>query len=214
MGRVLELQLRHQSFQWIFRINFLYDWLVWCPWCQRDIQEFLLHHSSKASILRCLAFLNKVQFSHPYMTTRKTTALTVQTVVCKVMSLLFNMLSRFVIAFLPRNKCLLILRLQSPFTVILKPKKWSLSLIPIVFLSVCQEVMGLDAMILVFWMLSFKTAFSLSSFTFFKRLFGSSSLSAIRMVLSVYLRLLIFLPAILIPACALSSLAFSMMYSA
>ena len=82
------------------------------------------------------------------------------------------------------------------------------------FLSICHEVMGLGAMILVFSMLSFKSAFSLSSFTFIKRLFSSSSLSAIRVVSSVYLRLLIFLTTILIPACASSSLAFHMMYFA
>ena len=78
----------------------------------------------------------------------------------------------------------------------------------------CHEVMGLDAMIFIFWMLSLKPAFSLSSFTFIKRLFSSSSLSAIRVVSSTYLRLLIFLPTILIWACASSSLAFLMMYSA
>ena len=82
------------------------------------------------------------------------------------------------------------------------------------FPSICHEGMGLDDMILVFWMLSFKPTFSLSSFTFIKRLFSSSLLFAIRVVSSVYLRLLIFLPAILIPACASSSLAFHMMYSA
>ena len=80
--------------------------------------------------------------------------------------------------------------------------------------SICHEVMEPDAMILVFWLLSFKPAFSLSSFTFIKRLFSSSSLSAIRVVSSVYLRLLIFLPVILIPACASSSLTFHMIYSA
>ena len=80
--------------------------------------------------------------------------------------------------------------------------------------SICHEVMGPDAMILVFWMLSFKPTFSLSSFTFIKRLFSSSSLSAISVVSSAYLRLLIFLPAILIPAYVSSSLAFRMMYSA
>ena len=78
----------------------------------------------------------------------------------------------------------------------------------------CHEVMGPDAMIFVFWMLSFKPTFSLSSFTFIKRLFSSSSLSAIRVGSSAYLRLLLFLPAILIPACASSSLAFYMIYSA
>ena len=83
-----------------------------------------------------------------------------------------------------------------------------------VFPPICHEVMGPDAMILVFWMLSFKPNFSLSSFTFIKRLFSSSLLSAIRVISSAYLRLLIFLPAILIPACASSSPAFLMMYSA
>ena len=129
------------------------------------------------------------------------------------MSLLFNMLPRFVIAFLPRSKHLLIWWLQSPSAVILEPKK----LVSHCFHfspSICHEVMRTDAMLLVFWMLSFKPAFSLSSFTFIKRLFSSSSLSAIRVVTSAYLSLLIFLPAILIPACASSSLVFCMIYSA
>ena len=145
------------------------------------------------------------------MTTGKTIALTRWTFVDRVMSLFFNMISRLFINFLPRSKHLLISWLQSPSTVILEPRKVkSATVSP----SICHEVMGLDAMILVFWMLSFKPTFSLSSFAFIKRLFSSSSLSAIRVVSSAYLRLLIFLPAILIPACALSSLAFWMMYSA
>ena len=82
------------------------------------------------------------------------------------------------------------------------------------YFPICHEVMGFDAMILVFWMLSFKPTFSLSSFTFIRRLFSSSSLSAIRVVSSAYLRLMIFLPAILIPACASSSPTFHVMYSA
>ena len=126
------------------------------------------------------------------------------------MSQLYNMLSRFVITFLPRRNCL-ILWLQLPSTVILEPKKIK-SVIVSTF--ICHEVMGPDAMILVFWMLNFKLAFSLSSFTFIKRLFSSSLLSAIRVVSSAYLRFLIFLPAILIPDCALSSPAFCKMYSA
>ena len=123
------------------------------------------------------------------------------------------MLSRLVIAFLPRRKCLLISWLQSPSAVILEPPKIKFVTVSTVSPSICHEVMGWDAMILVFWMLSFKPAFSLSSFTFIKRLF-SSSLSTIRVVSSAYLRLLILLLKILIPACASSSLAFSMMYSA
>ena len=128
------------------------------------------------------------------------------------MSLLFNMLSRLIIAFLPRRKHLLISWLQSPSAVILKPPKIKSLTVSIVSPSICHEVMGPDAMILVFWMLSFKPTFSLSSFTFIKWLF-SSSLCAIRVVSSAYLRLLIFLLAILIPACASSSLAFRVMSS-
>ena len=130
------------------------------------------------------------------------------------MSLLYNMLSRLVITFLPRSKCLLISWLQSTSAVILEPKKIQSVTVSIVFPSICHEVMGPDAMILVFWMLRFKPTFSLSSFTFIKSLFSSSLLSAIRVVSPAYLRLLIFLPAILIPACASSSPAFRMMYSA
>ena len=89
---------------------------------QGTLKSLLQHHSSKASILRCSAFFI-IQLSHPYMTTRKTIALTRQTFVGKVMSLLFNMLSRLVITFLPRSKLLLISWLQSPTTVILEPKK-------------------------------------------------------------------------------------------
>ena len=100
------------------------------------------------------------------------------------------------------------------FAVILEPKKIKSLIVSIVSPSICHEVIGLDAMVLVFLMLSFKPAFSLSSYTFLKRLFSSSSISAIRVMLSAYLRLLIFLPAILIPACASSSLAFLIMYSA
>ena len=120
------------------------------------------------------------------------------------------MLPRLIIAFLPRSKRLLISWLQSPSAVILQPKKIKSVTVSTVSLSLCHEV----NMILVFWMLSFKPTFSLSSFTFIKRLFSSSSLSAVRVVSSAYLRLLIFLPAILISACASSSLAFYIMYSA
>ena len=98
--------------------------------------------------------------------------------------------------------------------MILEPKKIKSVTVSIVYPSICHEIMGPDAMIFVFYMLSFKPAFSLSSFTFIKRLFSSSSLSAIRVVLSAYLRLLVFLPAVLILACAPSSPAFQMMYSA
>ena len=145
------------------------------------------------------------------MTSGKTIALTRQSFVAKVMSLLFNMLSRLFIAFLPRR----IFYFMAAVTICSDfgaPKIKSLT-VSIVSPSIYHEVMGPGVMIWVFWMLSFKPAFSLSSFTFFKKLF-STLLSAIRVVSSAYLRLLIFLPAILIPACASSSLAFQMMYSA
>ena len=125
-----------------------------------------------------------------------------------------NISARLVIAFLPRSKHILISWLQSPPAVILECPKIKSVTLSFVSPSICQEVMGPDAMIYIFWMLSLKPTFSLSSFTFIKRLFSSSSLSAIRVVSSAQLRLLIFLPAILIPACASPSLAFYMMYSA
>ena len=144
-------------------------------------------------------------WSSSHTHTGKTIALTRWAFVGKVISLLFKMMSRLVIAFLPRSKCFLISWLQSLSEMILEPfiwKKIKSVTVSIVSPSICHEVMGLDAMNLVFWMLSFKPTFSLSSFTFLKRLFSSSSLSALKMVSSAYLTLLIFLPAILIPACA------------
>ena len=135
-------------------------------------------NSSKASILQRLAFFI-VQLSHLYMITGKTIALTRWTFVSKVLSLLFNMLSRLVIAFLPRSKHLLISWLQSPTALILEPEKIKSLAVSIVFPSICYKVMGLDAMIFVFWMLTFKPPFLLSSFTFIKRLFSSSLLYAI-----------------------------------
>ena len=132
----------------------------------------------------------------------------------KVMSLLFNMLSNFAMAFLPRSKCLLISWLKSQSAVILEPKKKKSLTVSIVSPCICPELMGPDAMIFVFWMLSFKLAFWLSSFTFIKRLYSSSSLSHIRLLSSSYMRLLMFLLAILIPACVSCSPEFCIMYSA
>ena len=125
---------------------------------QGTLKSLLQHHSSKASILRCSAFFI-VQLSHPYMTTGKTIALTRQTFVGKVMSLLYNMLSRLVIAFLPRSKCLLISWLQSASAVILEPPKIKSATFPTVSPSISHEVVGPDAMILVFLKLSFKPVF-------------------------------------------------------
>ena len=128
----------------IFRM----DWLDLLAF-QGTLKSLLQHHSPKASLLRHSAFFI-VQLSHPYMTTEKTIALTRQTFVDKVMSLLFNMLSRFVITFLPRSKHLLISWLQSPSVVILEPRKIKPATVSTVSPSICHEVMGPDAMILVF----------------------------------------------------------------
>ena len=145
---------------------------------QGTLKSLLQHHSSKASMLRGSAFFT-VQLSHPYMTTGKTMALTRQTFVGKVMSLLLNMLSRLVITFFPRSKHLLISWLQSSSAVILEPPKIKSDTVSTVSPSISHEVMGPDAMILVLWMLSFKPIFSLSFFTLIKRLFSFSSLSAV-----------------------------------
>ena len=116
---------------------------------QETLKSLLQHHSSKASVLQLSAFFI-VQFSHMFMTTGKTIALTRQTFVGKVMSLLFNLLSRLIIAFLPRSKHLLISWLQSSSAVILEPKKIKSVTVSIVSPSICHEVIGPDAVILVF----------------------------------------------------------------
>ena len=126
-------------------ISFRIDWFHLLA-VQGTLKSLLQHHSSKASILRCSAFF-MFQLSHPYMTTGKTIALTRQTFVGKVMSLLFNMLSRLIIAFLPSSKNLLISWLQSPSAVIFEPKKINPATVSP---SIHHEVMGPDAMILVF----------------------------------------------------------------
>ena len=130
-------------------ISFRMDWLDLFA-VQGTLKSFLQYHSSKASILRHPAFFT-VQFSHPYMTTGKTIALTRRTFVGKVMSLLFNMLFRLVITFLPRSKHLLISWLQSPSAVILEPRKIKSDTVSTtVSPSISHEVMGPDAMIFVF----------------------------------------------------------------
>ena len=126
-------------------MSFRMDWLDLLA-VQGTLKSLFQHYSSKALLLQCSAFFI-VQLSHPCMTAGKTIALTRWTSVGKVMSLLFNMLSRLVITYLPRNKCLLISWLQSPSAVILEPK---IIVCHCVGTSICHEVMGLDAMILVF----------------------------------------------------------------
>ena len=140
---------------------------------QGTLKSLLQPHSSRNQFFWRSAFFI-VLLSHSFMTSGKTVALTIQTCVGKVLFLLFNTISRFFIAFLPRRKCLLILWLQSLPIVILEPKKVKSVTVSIVCPSICHEVTGPGAMILVFRMLSFKSAFSLSFFTFIKRLFRSS----------------------------------------
>ena len=145
----MEFQLQHQSSnEHPGLICFRMDWLDLLA-VQGTLKSLLQHHSSKASILRRSAFFI-LQLSLPYMTTGKTTALTRQTFVDKVMSLLFNMLSRLVITFLLRGKRLLISWLQSPSAVILEPPKIKSATVSTVSPSICHEVMGLEAMILAF----------------------------------------------------------------
>ena len=129
-------------------ISFWIDWMDLLV-VQGTLNSLLQHHSSKASILWRSAFFI-VRLSHPYMTTGKTIALTRRTYLGKVMSLLFNMLSRLVMIFYPRSKRLLISWLQSPFAVILQPRKIKFDTVSTVSPSICHEVMGTDAMILVF----------------------------------------------------------------
>ena len=129
-------------------ISFRMDWLDLLA-VQGTLKSLLHHHSSKASILQRSAFFT-VQLSHPYMTTGKTIALTRQTLVGKVMSLLLNILSRLLITFLPRSKCLLISWLQSPSAVILEPRKIKSDTVSTVSPSISHEVLGPGAMIFVF----------------------------------------------------------------
>ena len=155
--RIAKVLLQYQSFQWTSRTDlFRMGWFDLLA-VQGALKSLLQHHSSKASILWHLAFFI-VQFSHPYMTIGKTIALNTWTFADKVMSLLFNMLSRLVIASLPRSKS------QSSSAVILEPPEIKSFTGSIVSPSISHEVIGLDAMVFVFWMLSIKPAFSLAHF--------------------------------------------------
>ena len=165
--KILELQLQHQSFKWIFRTDFLISFRMdrWDLFAvEGTLKSLPQHHSSKASILWGSAFFI-IQLSHPYMTTGKTIALTRQTLVIKVISLLYNMLSRLVKTFLPTSTCLLFSWLQIPSAVILELQKIKSATVSTVSPSICHEVMEPNAIILVFWMLSFKPTYSLSPFT-------------------------------------------------
>ena len=142
----MEFQLQHHSFQRNPRVDLLQNGLDLLA-VQGTLKSLLQHHSSKVSILWQSAFFT-VQLSQPYMTTGKTIALTRQTFAGKVMSLLFNILSRLDITFLPRSKHLLISWLQSPSVLILEPNKIKLATVSTVSPSICDEVMGPGAMVL------------------------------------------------------------------
>ena len=137
VAKVLELQFQHLSFQWIFKADFLYDWLVWFPCSPRDSQEFspTLEFKSINSLVLSLLYGPAVTSIHDHW---KTIALTRQTFVSNMVSLLFNILSRFVIAFLPRSKHLLISCLWSPSAVILEPKKIRHLFSKYCWISMCQ----------------------------------------------------------------------------
>ena len=196
---VLELQLQHQSFQ-NEHSRLISFWIGWYDLVvQETLKSLLQHHNLKASIPWLSAFF-MVQLSYPYMTTGKNHSFDYGPLSAK-WCLIFNMLSRLARAFFPRSKHLLISWLKSPSSVILEHKKIKSVTVFILFQIYLPWSDGNRWHDLCFVILSFKWAFSLSSFTFIKRLFSSSLLSALRLVSSAYLRLLIFSPAILIPAC-------------
>jgi len=159
VAKIMKLQLQHQSFQWIFRVDFLYDWLVWYSFSPRDSQESspAPQFESINSLALSLLYDSTVTSIHDYW--KNHIALTRLTFVSKVMSQLFNMLSWFVIAFLPRSKHIFNSWLQSLSPVILETKKQKSDTVSIVSPSVCHEVMGPGVMIFIFLMLSFKPAF-------------------------------------------------------
>ena len=197
----------------MFRVDFLYDWLVWSPCCPRESQESFptpQFESINSSVLSILygATLKPVydfweNYGFDYMDIFQQSDVST-----------FNTWFRFVITFLPRRKHLLISWLQSLSTMILDPKKIKSVTASNFSLSICHELIGSGDMILHLLMLSVKPAFSLLSFILIKRLFSSASFSAFRLVSPAYLMLLVFLPATLILDCESSSRAFHMMYFA
>ena len=156
MSKILELSTSFSN-EYSGLISFRIDRLDLLA-VQGTLKSLLQHHSSKVWIRWHSSFF-MVQLSHPYMTAGKIIALTWWTIVGKVMSLLYKMMSMFVVGFLPKSRCLLILWLQSSSAVIVEPKKIKSLTVSIVFPSVFHEVMRLDAMIFVFWMLNFKPGF-------------------------------------------------------
>ena len=163
-AKVLGLQLQHQSCEWILRVDFLQDWLVWSSCSPQTLKSLLQHHNSKASILWCLAFF-MVRLSHLYITTGKTIALTMQIFGSKVMFLLLNMPSRFATAFIPRSKCLNFMAVVTICSDFWAPqnKIWHYFHCFPIYLSWSDGTRCLD---LRFWMLTFKSAFFTLLFNF------------------------------------------------
>ena len=174
-------------------ISFSIDWFDLIA-IQGTIKSLFKHHNSKPSVLWCLASLRSN--SHIQTWLMENDRFDYVGLFQQSDIFVSQTLSRFVIAFLLRSKHLLTSWLQSLSAVVLEPKKVKSVTVSTLSPYICHEVMGLDTKILIFWMLNFKPAFWLSSFTFIKRLFSSSSLSAIEVVSSAYLRLLIFLLAV------------------
>ena len=160
MTKIPELQLQHQSFEWVFSVDFPKDWLVWSPCCPRDSQESSPAPQFKSinSLAFCLLYVPALTAVRDHW---EDYSLTIWTFVVRVVSQLFNTLSRFVIGFLPKNNCLLISWLQSPSAVILGPKKRKSVTTSTFSPSICHEVMGPNAMILVFLIFSFKHTYTL-----------------------------------------------------
>ena len=170
VAKVLKLPFQHQSFQRIFRVYFLYVWLAWSPCIQRGFSELSQTPQFKSISSSVLSLL----YGPSITSIRKIIVLTIGTLVHKVMFLHFNILSRFIMTFLPRRKDLLNAWLQSLSEVILEHKKIKSFTVSIVCPSICHEVMGLDdiSLFFFFFVLSFMPAFSLFSFTFIRRLFS------------------------------------------
>ena len=207
MAKVLEQQ--YQFLQWIFRVDFLWDWLTWYPCCPRDFQECSPAPQFKNINSSVLSFL----YGPTLWLLEKLKLWLLQAFVGKVMSLLYNVLSRFLIVFLPRRKCLLISWLQSLSVVILDIKKIKsvTTFICFLYLPWSDETGCHD---LSFFNVVFQASLSFSYFTLIKRLFSFSLISVSKVLSSAYLMLLIFLLEVLILAWNSSSPASCMMYSA
>ena len=210
LAKVLELQLQHRSFQWIFRVDFLKELTGLISLQSKGLSRVFSNTTVQKHPFFGAQPSLWVQLIYPYMTTGKPVVLTICLLPAKWYLCFLIWCHSFPYKKQVSFNFVAAVTVPSDFGA---QEKKICHCFHFLF-SICHEVMGPDAMILVFWMLSFQPAFRLSSFTLIKRLFSSSSLSALRVVLPAYLYLLIFLPATLIPACVSSSPAFHRIYSA